>query len=268
MNQTSRIKWSDKIIWLVFSLALGWPVHGSAWGLEAHRIVGLLADQHLLPEVRKRIKQNFNITSLANVANWADRVKDKRSQGPWHYANFLKGEMTYVQARDCADGKCVVEKVREFSEALSKSTSSHQDQLEALKYLVHFVGDLHQPLHLGNRKDRGGNKIQVKLRGRKTNLHALWDSGFVNIDDDNLLQYARRLARRVLPTDHLEWVRSDIVDWANESRKHALISAYDKEIMSTGVLTKAYIQRAREVIELRLSQAGVRLAHLLNSRLN
>ncbi len=163
MNQISLTRGSNKLIWLVFSLVLGWPVHGSAWGPEAHRIVGLIADQHLQPEVRKRIKQDFNITSLANVANWADHVRDKKSQGPWHYANVLEGERTYVKKRDYGDGKCVVEKVREFSEVLSLSGSPLQEQLEALKYLVHFVADLHQPLYLGNRKDRGENKIQINF---------------------------------------------------------------------------------------------------------
>ena len=99
MNQISLTRGSNKLIWLVFSLVLGWPVHGSAWGPEAHRIVGLIADQHLQPEVRKRIKQDFNITSLANVANWADHVRDKKSQGPWHYANVLEGERTYVKKK-------------------------------------------------------------------------------------------------------------------------------------------------------------------------
>jgi hypothetical protein len=162
----------------------------------------------------------------------------------------------------------VVEKVRELSEVLSLSSSPLQDQLEALKYLVHFVADLHQPLHLGNRKDRGENKIQINFRGRKTNLHALWGSGLVNTGDDNLIQYARRLGQRISPTDQLLWAQSDLVDWTNESRKQALMSAYDKEIMSTGVLTKAYIQRAKDIIKLRLSQARMRLAHLLNTRLN
>lgn len=268
MNQISQTKGFNKIIWLVFLLVPGWPTHSLAWGPEAHRIVGLIADQHLLPEVRFRIKRDFNISSLANVANWADWVKGKKSQGPWHYANILEGERTYLQRRDCPSGECVVAKVREFSAKLARSGSSLKGQLEALKYLVHFVADLHQPLHLGNRTDRGGNKIRIIFRGRETNLHALWDSGLVNTDEDNLLPYALRLAQRVSPTDKLLWVQPGSVDWANESREQALDVAYDKGIMSTGILTKAYIQKARDIIELRLSQAGVRLAHLLNTRLN
>jgi len=90
----------------------------------------------------------------------------------------------------------------------------------------------------------------------------------VNTGDDNLIQYARRLGQRISPIDQLLWAQSDLVDWTNESRKQALMSAYDKEIMSTGVLTKAYIQRAKDIIKLRLSQARMRLAHLLNTRLN
>ncbi len=90
MNQILLTRGSNKLIWLVFSLVLGWPVYGSAWGPEAHRIVGLIADQHLQPEVRKRIKQDFNITSLANVANWADRVRDKIRRARGIMRTFLK----------------------------------------------------------------------------------------------------------------------------------------------------------------------------------
>ncbi|KMP12093.1 hypothetical protein UZ36_02010 [Candidatus Nitromaritima sp. SCGC AAA799-C22] len=251
---------------LAFSLVICWPAHAPAWGPDAHRIVGMIADRNLVLEVRNKIRQDFNITSLANVANWADHVRDQRSQGRWHYANVREGERAYVRERDCPQGDCVVEKVREFSKALSEDSLRHE-RIESVKYLVHLVADLHQPLHLGNKKDRGGNKIQIVHRGETTNLHALWDSGLVYSAGENLLQYAHRLDRRVSKDNRLLWTRSGVVDWANESREQALDLAYDRQVTATGILNKTYIRKARDTLELRLSQAGVRLAHLLNTLL-
>ena len=88
-------------------------------GDSAHRIVGLIADQHLTPAVQNKIKEDFNITSLSTIANWADRIKQKMSQGPWHYANVIEGERACLQQRDCPNKDCVVEKVREFSMKIS-----------------------------------------------------------------------------------------------------------------------------------------------------
>ena len=269
MGKSSRAGLLKKIPGLAVLLVLSWPVQGAAWGPDAHRIVGMIADHYLRPEVRSKIRQDFNISSLANVANWADHIRDKRSQGRWHYANVREGERAYVRQRDCPRGECVVEKVRQFANALAEPGSLREERIESLKYLVHFVGDLHQPMHLGNKRDRGGNKIRVIFQGKATNLHALWDSVLVvSADGENLLQYARRLAQRPSLDDRLLWTRSGVVEWANESREHALDLAYDPQVVaSTGALAKAYIRKARETIDLRLTQAGVRLAYLLNTRL-
>jgi hypothetical protein len=268
MSKGFHIRYFEKVLGLVMILVLNGPAHVAAWGMDAHRVVGMIADRYLTPGVQNKIQQDFNITSLADVANWADRVRYKRSQGRWHYANIQEGERHYVRERDCPLGECVVEKVRYFSSVLAGAASSRKGRIESLKYLVHFVGDIHQPLHLGNKKDRGGNKIRVIFKGEKTNLHALWDSGLVHVaDGENLLQYARRLTRRILPEDRLLWSRSGAVDWANESRRQALDLSYDPQVKITGVLTKEYVRKARETIELRLTQAGVRLAHLFNTLL-
>ena len=144
-----------------------------AWGHSAHRVVGLIADQHLAPTAQNKIKEDFNITSLSTIANWADRIKRKISQGPWHYANVIEGEGAYLQKRNCPNKDCVVEKVCEFSMKISDYSFPISDKLKVLKYLVHMIADLRQPLHLGNRKDRGGNNIRIIFQGRETNLHAL-----------------------------------------------------------------------------------------------
>ncbi len=237
-----------------------------AWGPVGHRIVGEIAQTRLLPEVETKIRKNFNIKKLSDVANWADRVRNKRSQKTWHYCNIKKSKWTYKKNRDCPGGDCVVEKIGDFAKALMNEEISVIKRKEALMYLVHFVGDVHQPLHLGNARDRGGNKIRVKYKGKRTNLHSLWDGRLIHLGGKNLLQYSRDLSRR--NTASVKWNSSKVTEWADESRGFALDHAYSLDRSLNGRLSKIYIERSREIIELRLSQAGVRLAGMLNRLLS
>ena len=101
--------------------------------------------------------------------DWADKIRRKRRQeSPWHYTNVRPGEWTYEAARDCPNGNCVTEKIKEFVAVLANIENPLEKRKDALKYLVHFVGDVHQPLHLGNRKDRGGNRISFLIQEEKS----------------------------------------------------------------------------------------------------
>ena len=239
-----------------------------AWGPMGHRIVGEIAEMRLLPEVKTKIQKNFNIKKLADVANWADTVRKKRSQSTWHYCNIKESKWTYEKNRDCPDGTCVVEKIRNFIRTLVEERLSLAQRKEALMYLIHFIGDVHQPLHLGNAKDRGGNNTRVSFRGKSTNLHALWDGKLIHLGGKNLIQYSRNLSLRASSSESVKWNSSKIPEWANESRGFALNHAYLLGPSPKGRLSKIYIERSREIIELRLSQAGVRLSGLLNRLLH
>ncbi len=239
---------------------------GWAWGPEGHRVSGLIAENFLSPAVKRKIQKDFSIKSLANASLWADQVRDERNNGAWHYCNVREGEWTYDRKRDCPKGICVVEKIKEFKTALADPSLALNKRQEALKYLVHFVGDVHQPLHLGNKKDRGGGTIRVLYRGEEATLHYLWDGGLINFHGQSFGQYADGLAAKISKEDRADWSRSREVDeWANESRKLALEHAYRLGRTDRGKLTKEYIKKSREIIELRLSQSGLRLAHLLNT---
>lgn len=248
--------------WLALMLLAVNAQDSSAWGPQGHRVIGFIAESHLQPEVKKLILGKFNINSLADVATWADAVrKKKKEQNPWHYTNIAKGQWTYDVARDCPTGACVTEKIHEFSGILGDRSASLQQRKDALKYLVHFVGDVHQPLHLGNKKDRGGGTLRFSYKGKVVSLHYLWDGGLINWRGP-LVKYAESLNGKVLEAYVSSWSRSTVSGWANESRSMALNTAYNFEKEG---LTKAYIARGREIINLRLAQAGVRLAHLLNT---
>ena len=247
--------------WLVFIVLFTTVAESSAWGPQGHRVVGLIADRHLQPQVKQFIKQKFNINSLADVATWADkRRKKRRQEKPWHYTNIAEGQGTYSADRDCPEKACVTEKILEFSQVLRDRSATILEQAQALKFLVHFVGDVHQPLHLGNQKDRGGGSLHFTYRGRNVSLHYLWDGGLIDWRRTSLLKYAERLNGDL--SDIVIWNASTVVDWANESRSLALEVAYK---VDEGVLSKAYIEKGQEIIDLRLAQAGVRLANLLNS---
>ena len=264
-NSISEKKWVPVflLILILFPLQDVW-----AWGRMGHRIVDEIAQTRLLPEVKTKIRKNFNIKKLSDVANWADSVRKKRSQGPWHYCNIKESEWTYVKNRDCPDGECVVEKIMDFSSALMDEALSLQKRKEALMYLIHFVGDVHQPLHLGNALDRGGNNIRVRFKGKSTDLHALWDGKLIHLAGESLIQYARGLSLRTTSSESKKWNSSEVAEWANESRALALNHAYMLDPARKTRLSKNYIETSREIIELRLSQAGVRLAGLLNRLLS
>ena len=274
----------------------------AAWGPQGHRVIGLIADGHLKSEVKELIAEKFNINSLADVATWADRTRKKRKEeSSWHYTNIEEGQWTYNAERDCPDRACVTEKIHEFSGILVDRSTSLRERKDALKFLVHFVGDVHQPLHLGNLKDRGGGTLRFLYKGKVASLHYLWDGGLIDwggeppqvgvaadsnvavtqtrppkawslfpagvarsrrVGGASLLKYAARLNGRVSEVEVSTWSLSTVSDWANESRSLALKEAYN---VDKDDLSKAYIKRGQEIINLRLTQAGVRLAHLLNT---
>lgn len=222
----------------------------------------------LLPSVLRKIQGDFNIKNLADVANWADEVKDARRQKPWHYANVEISSDSYERGRDCPDGQCVIEKIPIFESVLKDGSVSLQERREALKYLVHLTADAHQPLHLGNREDRGGNEIRVRFEGRQTNLHALWDGEMISFEKfRSLPEYARALNGTIGDGDASAWPLSGTADWANESRRLALDFAYLVQVSDSGELAPDYVSEGRRIVETQLLKAGVRLAELLNRSL-
>lgn len=247
------------IVWISFM-----PVsHGLAWGPQGHRIVGMIAEFHLEPEVRNRILREFNIKHLSHVANWADAVKrDRKATRSFHYTNIDDASDRYQQSRDCPRKACVTAKIKEYADQLQNRASPPKVRLEAFKFLVHLVADVHQPMHLGNSQDRGGNDIRVIFEGKPTNLHAVWDHGLIDRNGKTLLQYARFLNREVTPEQARKWTGGMPEDWTNESR--ALVLKHGYPISEDGRLTPQYIERGRRVVASQLQKAGVRLGDLLN----
>jgi nuclease S1 len=143
---------------------------------------------------KKNIAEEFNINNLADIAIWADKVRrNRKHKNPWHYTNVKEGEWTYVISRDCPKGNCVVEKIKEFSSVLTNVELPLKRRKVALKYLVHFLGDVHQPLHLGNLKNLGGGKICHTYLGKNVTLNYLSDGGLIDWKKGSLFKYAAHL---------------------------------------------------------------------------
>jgi hypothetical protein len=261
---------------LVSLTVLATPIRVRAWGYEAHRVIAEIAEQFLAPEIAHEVRELLtieNVTTLAEVSTWADEIRLQRPEtGPWHYVNIPitlpTGEpAAYDAARDCPKDACVVVKIERFVSLLRDRQVPERQRLEALKYIVHFVGDAHQPLHVSNNHDRGGNDDQVVFMGLSTNLHAVWDSGIIGpAVKGNERAYGVRLVQSITEEQRQRWSEGSIISWVNEGHEIAAQIIY-KELPHTGTLPDNYVTRALPVVNEQLERAGVRLATVLNEAL-
>lgn len=248
---------------LCLSLPLWAPLPAPAWGFEGHRLIASLAEAQLSPtagaEVRRLLAQEPGAT-MSSVSTWPDEIRSPVS-GPWHYVNFPIGDCSYQPARDCAGGACVVGALQAQT-ALLASRAGDAERLVALKYVIHLVADVHQPLHAGHREDKGGNQMQLQAFGRGTNLHALWDTGLLMNREGGVPALRAQLVARLPGEARAEPLAADA--WALESCR--LVAAPDFYPASREV-GAAYREAHEQTLELRLQTAAERLAGLLNATL-
>ena len=245
-----------------------------AWGYEGHRIIAEIAEQFLEPETAHRVRDLLaieNRTTLAEVSTWADEIRPQHPETRrWHFVSIpihptARESSGYDAVRDCPQQECVVAKIEEFERVLADPQASQRQRLEALKYVVHFIGDVHQPLHAANNDDRGGNDVAVTFMGQQTNLHAVWDSGIIGpaVKGDERA-YALRLAGYITLAERKQWSAGSAVSWANESYSIAVHMIYG-QLPHGGTLPDIYETEALPIVNQQLSRAGVRLAMVLNT---
>lgn len=248
------------------------PTQAMGWGSEGHRIIAEIAEQYLEPDTSRRVRALLaieNATTLADIANWADQIRPQhRETAPWHFVDIPISASGYDPARDCATGDCVVVKIDQFTATLQDRNAAPEDRLTALKFVVHFVADLHQPLHASDNGDRGGNEIRVTFDRRRTNLHAVWDSGILEpVVQGDERAYALRLVDDITPAKIAAWQAGSTIDWANESHAVAVSVIYGRLPHDAGMLPASYEQVALPVVNQQLERAGLRLALVLNRTL-
>jgi hypothetical protein len=253
---------------LLLLVLLGIALPAFGWKPDGHRIVGELAQAQLKPQARAevaRLLAGEPEPTLPGVSGWADQLRiadPKDARANWHFVNFRSGECDYVPARDCPGGDCVIGAINRQFLVLSDRARPDAQRRDALKFLVHLVGDVHQPLHASPRRDKGGNDYQVSLDGRGTNLHLLWDTDLVTSRGLPPAAYARELAARPpLPADPTGSSDRPVVEWALESCR----VVRDGKLYPQGhVVDAGYLAAHRGQAEGRLRLAGDRLALLLN----
>lgn len=267
-----------------------------AWGDLGHQVTALIAYRHLTVAARTRLdtwlaadSDSLTAPDFASRASWADRYRNThRETSAWHFVDveidhpdlnaacFGFPALQRGQAASAGPAQdCVVNKITEFEAELRDPATSSVERLLALKFLIHFIGDLHQPLHASDHEDRGGNCIGLAPSpdGHDTNLHAYWDVGAVEALGDSASTIAAELDARITPGEFRAWSQDDVKAWAMESfelgRKDVYSLASRPACNDPGAvaLTPEYESVAAKDAALQLEKAAVRMATVLNRAL-
>ncbi len=232
-----------------------------AWGQTGHRAVGQVAENHLTKKAKKNIKKLLGSEGLALVSTWMDEIKSDSTYdyaNQWHWVTIPDGQ-TYAESEKNPKGD-VVEAIERMKVILKSDTASDEHKVRALKFLVHLVGDIHQPLHVGRGDDRGGNSLKVKWFRSSSNLHRVWDSEMI---DDKQLSYSE-LALAVDNATESEiknWQQGSAADWAHEAM------TYREQIYNTknpDYMSYEYMYLNWDLLQNQIEKGGIRLAGILN----
>lgn len=232
------------------------------WGKTGHRVVGELAQQNLSKRAFKKINKLLDGQSLAFVSTYADDIKSDRrykKYDVWHYVNFPLDKNYGDQPAD--ENGDIIKGIQECIAVLKNPNTTESDQTFYLKLLIHFVGDLHQPMHIGQAEDKGGNDIQVQWFGKGSNLHRVWDSEMIDGYDMSYTELTENLPA-ISKEEKKQIIQSDLLEWVAETREttkkvYASVQKGDK-------LGYNYSYDYFETVRVQLQKAGLRLAKILN----
>lgn len=258
---------SKKYYWLALlavSIGLASPTAAFAWGKTGHRVTSQIAEAYLSNAARKEIALILGAEDLAEASTWPDFMRSSPGEfwystaNPLHYVTIPQGK-TYEEVGAPPEGDAITA-LAQFRQTLLDDRASVADKQLALRFIVHLVADLHQPLHAGNGDDQGGNSYAVTFFGRPTNLHSVWDKALVDNEQLSYTEMSRWLMRRITPTRVASWQQIDPAIWADESAaiRDGIYPEGDREIRFD------YIFEHRETVRTRLSMAGIRMALYLN----
>jgi hypothetical protein len=245
-----------------------------AWGREGHRLTALVAEHYLTPETKAQIAELLYKETLADVAPWADSYRaDHPETAGWHYVDIPKGKK-FDRKRDCPEPAkdpaspwrdCVTDRILYFEGRLGDTSLDPAERAMALKFVVHLIGDVHQPFHAYG-DDRGGNGISVTFLGSSTcgtfkcNLHGVWDDGIIEEQGLSEAKYTERLLQEIKDN---QWERlngGEPTTWANISHHYA-----EEAVAPNGALiTRTYVAEESKIVDAELALGGLRLARVLN----
>lgn len=231
-----------------------------SWGPTGHRAVGLIAEKHLSTKAKKNIAKILGHQSLAEVSTWMDDIRSDSTYNytsDWHWVTIETGK-TYDQSPKNPKGDIIATLEKIIAE-LKKHRLDEKTETEYLKMLIHLVGDIHQPLHVGCCDDLGGNKVKVKWFGRETNLHSTWDSNMIDETKLSFTELAGFLGEPSQPS-LISLQKKSVREWADESMSFRK-QVYD---IGDGNLGYKYSYKYFSIAKQRMMQAGIRLAGILN----
>ncbi|MFI5163318.1 MAG: S1/P1 nuclease [Sphingobacteriales bacterium] len=237
-----------------------------SWGYKGHQAVATIAENHLTPKAKAQIAALLGSQSLADVATWADEVRNdpafKETAG-WHFVDLPLGlsfeefnKEVRAQGEDNAYGAMMKMQI-----ILTSNSASQTQKIEALKFLVHFVGDAHQPMHVSRKEDKGGNTIQVRFDNRGTNLHSLWDSKLIDHSGLSVVQMSKAYDKAT-PAEIKQWQADQPMQWLWES--YQITTKLYTEVEKNNNLDQDYYETHIGIIEQRIDHGGIRLAGVLN----
>ena len=244
----------------------------SAWAAPVHVVICEMAWLQLTPAAKRLVREiragdRAEADSFAASCVWPDTVRatEYRDTYEYHFVNLAQGANGFDPARDCAAFDCVplaVHRYLQYVVELSPSARMRLRRAAALRFLGHFVADLHQPLHVGYADDRGGNTISVQWRGKRTNLHALFDGELPAAVGVTRARAAARLVRAIDPTRAAQWRQGDVAAWASESFVLARDLAYP--VARDGQVDAREQRQLEPMLHEQVQKASVRLAWVLN----
>jgi hypothetical protein len=240
------------------------PSTAQAWGPSAHRVAAEVMDEFLCTPARAEVAAITRDLPLAELVVWPDGIRNTPTWSHtrnWHYMNVA--DDAPVRADTQPEGGRILAAIRDNLAMLPEGGTDPERRRQALAFVLHLVVDLHQPLHVGRPADRGGNSVRVRFDGRETNLHRLWDSGLLYSIGLQAEEHASAL-RALAVGGGAHWAQGTLEDWADESRRlRPWVYDFDAR-RQVPTISRRYAETGRQLSALRLAQASVRSAQLLN----
>ena len=242
---------------------VGFSAQTLAWGQNGHRVTGAIAQQYLSDKALAAVQQILPNEDLAEASTYADEMKSdpdvfwKKTSYPWHFVTVPSGK-TYAEVGAPEEGDAYTA-LLQFSKTLQDPNSSMADKQLALRFVVHIIGDLHQPLHVGGGHDRGGNDVKLQFFWKDSNLHSVWDSGMIEQRELSYTEWTHFLSTKITDEQVKQWTVTDPQVWMKESAeiRETIYPNGDK-------ISWDYLYQQMPTVKQRLQMGGVRIAGYLN----
>jgi len=240
-----------------------------SWGVTGHRTIGRIAENHLSANAKAAVLALLGNETLADASTWADEVRSQpeyQQTAPWHFLNLPLG-LSYPDFEKQVEGMSgdnVYSALQKCEHALGDPGTSRAQQIEALKFIIHFVGDMHQPMHISRAEDKGGNTIQLNYEGNGTNLHSLWDTRLLEHQGLSDVQLAEKYDQAT-PQQIKQWQSDPPLRWIWESYEISSRLYAEIDAMNSRSIGDAYYEAHIPIVADRIEKAGIRLAGVLNA---